>query len=360
MEIHDLAVRLENTPARFTRTKETLSKRKTLKAGEVILFARTLGELLEGGVPILKALEGLESVAPSSEFRVMIAYLKENIQQGESFSAALEQSGKMPVFFYQMVYGGEVSGQVPVVLSEIVRYMEKEQVLKRSIVEALIYPVFIVSVGLVTLGVLTSFVLPRLGAVYQTFGTELPWITRFILASGKAFLPLTVATSCAAGFLFVQHKERLPWHRIPFAGDLAQKFRRIRFSRLLALLLDSGVPVLQALEVMEKTFGDSAMSADITFIKTSLSTGHRFSDCLDGIPWMDPVSRMLVVSGEETGRLSASFLQVSRDTAAEMEARLLIAVKLLEPTLVLLIGASVGLVVVATVLPIFDMSSIVR
>jgi len=366
MEIHDVAIFLEDRGAvsKKTETGPPLTKGR-LKSGELNLFARTLGGLLEGGVPILKALEGLETVAERGVFKRMLAELQENVRRGVGLSEALERSGVVPAFFYQTVYGGEVSGRVPMVLSELAKYLEKEDTLKRSVRDALVYPAFISAVGFVTLGVLTCFVLPKISTVYEGFGTTLPFITRLILGLSKFFLPMTAVLVLLVAYSIVTLRKQ-KWvaakflYKMPFIGDFFQGFIRVRFSRLLSLLLESGIAVLEALSVVEKTFEIPFLRQDVVSIKNSLAVGRGFSDCLDKVEWMDPVSRMLIVTGEETGRLSASFFQIARDTESNLEARIQLVVKLLEPVLILVMGLSVGFVVMGTVLPIFDMSSIIR
>ncbi len=366
MEIRDVAVFLEErgSTQKKSEVKPDATKGR-LTAGELNLFARTLGGLLEGGVPILKALEGLETVAAGGKFKGMLVDVQESVRRGVGLSEALEQSRVVPAFFYQSVYGGEVSGRVPMALSELAKYLEKEETLKRSVRDALVYPVFISVVGFVTLGVLTCFVLPRISTVYEGFGTKLPLITRLILASSKVFLPAMAILALVGGYFAAALRKRKGviakfLYKAPFAGDFFQGFVRVRFSRLLSLLLESGIPVLEALSVVEKTFELPFLRQDISAIKNSLAAGHGFSHCLDRVGWMDPVSRMLVVTGEETGRLAAAFFQIARDTESKLEARIQLIVKLLEPALILVMGLSVGFVVMGTVLPIFDMSSIIR
>ena len=365
MEVHDVALFLENGRSVKPRANDPLSlKSRTLRTNELCLFAQTLSGLLDGGVPILKALEGLEKVASGPEFKSMLAEVQEDIRQGAGFSNALEKGRKTPAYFHQTVYAGEISGQVPGILGELAKYMEKEQALKCGIRDALVYPAFIVSVGFVTIGVLLCFVLPKLRSIYEEFGTKLPLITTVILGFSRFFLPLTVLAAAAGIFFMLSLKKSgnlsLAIYKTPFFGDFFKRFVRVRFSRLLSLLLESGIPVLDALEVVEKTFDDDFLKEDVRSLKGSLASGLGFSDCLDQVEWMDPLSRMLIVSGEETGRLGASFFKIARDTEIALEAKIHLVVKLLEPGLIVVIGIAVGFVVIGTVLPIFDMSSIVR
>lgn len=363
MEIHDIVFSQAVEEPRRKKEIVPVSVKK-LSANELELFARTLSSLLEGGVPILRALDSLKKVASSTGLKNLLAVIQEDIRRGAGLSESLERSGAVPDYFYQTVYGGEVSGRVPMVLAELALYLGKEEALKRSVRDALVYPAFILAVGFVTLGFLTGFVLPKLGAIYDQFDTELPFMTTIILGFSKAFLPVTIILSAAVTFFVASLKKKgkiaLIIYEAPFFGDFFKRFIRVRFSRLLSLLLDSGVPVLEAITVVEKTSSDSFIQKDVAFLKQSLATGNGFSSGLDKIGWMDSISKMLIITGEETGRLGVSFFQIARDTEAELEARIHLVVKLLEPTLILFMGLAVGFVVIATVLPIFDMSGVVR
>lgn len=364
MEIQELAIVLENRRAQHVTDAKSVPSTRKLRPSDLDLLARTLGGLLEGGVPILKALEGLEHAAHKPDIKNLLNQLQENVRRGVSFSEALEKQGAVPSFFYQTVYAGEISGRVPQVLGELSKYIEKEEVLKRSIREALVYPCFILVVGFITMAVLTCYVLPKLSGVYAQFGSELPAITRVILLLSKLFLPasalLAVLIIGLVGSLKKTGNTSQVLFKIPIFGAFCCSAVRVRFCRLLSLLLESGTPVIEALRVVEKTFGDRSIQKDIANLREALTKGGGFASYLGHVAWFDSLSKMLVTTGEETGRLSSAFFQVARDTEVELEAGLKMATKLIEPALMLLMGLSVGFVVIGTVLPIFDMSAIVK
>lgn len=364
MEIQDIALVLEGGRVEPAQRERKIAGEKRLKASDLDLFARTLGGLLEGGVPILRALEGLEVAAHKSQLKNILSHLGENIRRGASFSDSLKTHKAIPSFFYQTVYAGEVSGRVPQVMAELSRYIEKEEALKRSIREALVYPAFILGVGFITMAVLTSYVLPKLSGVYAQFGSELPAITKAILFLSKLFLPISILSFVIVLVAAASLKKSRSLHHVlfkmPFVGIFFSATIRVRFSRLLSMMLESGIPVLEALRVVENIFTDVTVQRDVAMLREEVAKGGSFSAYLGRVSWFDALSRMLVSTGEETGRLSAAFYQIARDTEADLEDRLKMAAKLLEPTLILLMGLSVGFVVIGTVLPIFDMSGIVR
>lgn len=369
VEIHDFLSASEPAPASRPPTispKSSIPEAKSeLSGSELILFTRTLGGLLEGGVPILRALEGLQAIAGPGRLKKMLGHVGERIRHGSGFADALRTSQAVPAFVHRTVHAGEMSGKVAVILMEISRYAEKERALRRSLREALIYPAFIVVSGFITLAVMAFFVLPRLRTVYDGFETELPWITKLVMALGDLFLPAIAAMAAAAWLAIVRAKNKKfgiahSLRRIRFIDRWLCGAARARFARLLSLLMESGIPILQSLEAVEKNFSDPSIRHDIAAIQKALREGRSLSSCLSNVEWMDPVSRMLIASGEETGRLESAFLQVAQDTEAELEVGVRQVMKLIEPGLIFVIGLVTGFVVIGTMLPIFDMSGLVQ
>lgn len=338
---------------------------KPLKLRELKIFASGLSQLLDGGVPVLKALKGLEKMNGPARFKSFISRIILSLEQGMGLAQSLENTGAVPAFFSQSVFAGEASGATAGILKELAEYLGKEEALKRKIREAVIYPAFILSMGILTLAVLFQVVLPKLAGIYRDFGTELPLITRMVLAAGKIFPAVSAAaglTLCCA-FLFLKRKKqkliRL-FLKVPPAGELALEFTRIRFAKMFSLLVESGIPVMEALGIIRKTFHGSFFESDIEAVREKLAEGRSFKDSLAGIRWMDSFSGMLVASGEESGRLTRIFAQIAQDTQAVIESRIEWMLKLLEPILIVTIGLVIGFVVIATVLPIFDISGLMQ
>lgn len=330
------------------------------------MLASSLSRLLEGGIPILKSLEALEKSCHERSLKSFLQEIQEQIRQGKSFSQALdEKTGRVPPYFVQIVRAGEMAGAMPKVLEELSQYLEKEEALKQKVREALAYPAFILLMGMATLAVLIKFVIPKLATVYEDFGGRLPLLTQLLLQISRAFPLLLIAGVISAaffGYLIMQHRpliSRILFH-LPVAGKLFQSFVRVQFSRLVSLLLESGVTILETLEITAKTFAQSFIQQDLFRLKQDLAEGKGFKAGMAGIVWMDELSKMLIVSGEESGRLGQAFDQISRDTQSQMESQIQWMVKLIEPALILGVGLIVGIVVIATVLPIFDMGGLIK
>ncbi len=341
-------------------------RRKNLKAQELCFFATNLSELLEAGIPMLRALEGLQkSSAGKSRLGSFIEKSKNEIMQGSQLSKALEGTGMAPAFFSQVVYAGEISGKTAPVLAELAHYLEKEAALRRKIGQALVYPAFILLTGFATLIVLLQFVIPRLAGIYSDFGSELPRITKFILSLNHLALPLTVIFLVGLFGLFIFNL-KMPEilheviQRLPVTGTLAKEKVLIQFSRLFSILIESGVPILEALQTISGTFDNPSLKKQILLVREELAHGSRLSKSLDKTSWMPLFSKMVVECAEESGRLGPSFAQIAGDSQTRLESRMEFMVRLLEPALILGIGLIVGFVVIGAILPVFDISGIIK
>jgi len=328
------------------------------------LFSSSLARLLQGGVSLLRALEITGREFSKGSFQAILSGIKESIQQGQSLSGALRSSSSFPLYFVQMVEAGELSGTLDKVLESLSEHLEKEEERRRKIKEALAYPVLVLSLGLVTFGVLLKVVLPKIAQVYEDLGGELPGITKGILLLSHAFLPVALGGILVVGLLFFALKRSkdslFPYLlKLPFLGKFLRKTKLMQFSSLLSLMLQSGIPILQAVESTGKTFGRGG-EKDFLQIRESLSQGKSLSQTLEGIPWTEESALALILSGEESGKLPEALSQISKEAQKEIESQAHLLLKLLEPSLILGIGLLVGFVVVSAILPILEMNTLVR
>ncbi len=365
MSLNELSLLIAQSETRDKKdlTAKPLKQQLTLR--DILFFTESLARLLQGGVPILQALESLHAATKSKKIRLVLTRLLESLRQGAGFSEALQNTGAVPAFFFQIVYAGEISGSLSQVLEELARYLTKEEALKNKIGEAVAYPVFLLFMGLSTLGVLLQVVIPKLARIYRDFGADLPAITKLILGLSHFFLPVLalffVVVSLSI-FLFFKQKQNFMniFYTLPVIRSFLGILTLIQFARLLSLLLQNGISIVPALEITEKTFAITVPKKEIGRIKNRLQQGDCFSDCIQDIFWMDSLSKMLLMSGEKAGKLAESLDHVAKDSATRLEAKIQIAVKLLEPGLILTIGIVVGVIVVGTVLPIFDISGVLQ
>lgn len=334
---------------------------------EVRLFASALASLLEGGIPLLKALEvlGRES-GRSLKRREILARITGRVRQGSGFSQALEKEPRsFPSYFVQMAAAGELSGNLVTVLRLLAVHLEKDEERRRRIVEAAAYPCIVLSLGAVTFAVLLKFVIPKIASVYEDFGGELPGITRFVLALSRMFLPLTAAamiTSAAGIFFLRRHRHQIPQLliRLPAAGPLLARSLLAKFAALLALELKSGIPVLAALDSVRMTVSWNFFQGDLLKARQGLAQGGLLADSMRSFVWVPESACVLLQAGQEAGRLPEALEQIGREASADFETQVQFVLKILEPVLIVGVGGLVGFIVLSAILPILEMNTLVR
>ena len=347
-----------------TERKEKSVGRR-LKAGELYLFSSIASRLLEGGVPLLRCLEILQKEFKRPSLKKVPGLLEERIRQGESLAGALEHSGAFPFYFVQMIRAGEVSGNLAGILARLSVHIEKEESAGRKIREALAYPSLVLILGFVTVFILLKVVIPKLAGVYEGFGQNMPWVTQAALAlSGHFFLlALILAGIIILGGLFVKQNSEAVFSflsKAPVLGPWIRARLLNQLSSLLSLLLNSGIALLEALEIAAKTFSFSHYRNRIQEIRMSLSQGEGFAQAAAGRLDLEESTAALLLSGEESGKLAEALGQISRETEQRVEAGVSFCLKLLEPMLILGVGLVVGFIVISTLLPILQMSELMQ
>lgn len=347
-------------------SEESTGQRLRFKRKPLRLFTQTLARLVHGGVPVLRALALLREQATNAKHQNILLKIEAAIMEGKSIAAALRAlPGTFPQYFVQMVAIGESSGTLDEVLAALARHLENEEERSRKIREAAAYPCFILMTGIGTLVVLIQGVMPKVMTMYQDFDGELPGLTKFTLAL-MDFLPLFAVLLVLAVFTFVllgikRRIDWIPWLlRAPGFGKLISSRLLVRFASLFSLLLQSGVPLLQAFDMVRQSFPGKTFEKLFDQIQTDLTKGEGISKVLQTMPWMPQEALALVVAGEETGRLSEALGQIAADAQKDFDAAVQVMLKLLEPALILGVGLVVGLVVISMLLPVFELNQLLR
>ncbi len=335
-----------------------------MRAGELGQLSFSLARLLKGGVSLLRALKVLEEAFQSKTAKVFLKSIREQASQGRSLSDAMASFPQsVPAYFVQTLKAGEISGNTAQVLEELSLYLEKQESLKQKVMMAAAYPLFIVAAGIATLGVLGKFVFPKIMGIYDDFGGELPGLTKMVLALSPCLFPAAVLlfTGLAGMAWYLRQNGRwagvllaVPWVRGIFRAIIL-----IRVSRLAGIMLESGIVILETVQMMERTFEIKRLRCDLALLKSKLTQGLTLSQGLAGADWVDPISRMLIMSAEESGELADTLNRIAKANEAQLEMTLQTAMKLMEPCLILAVGLVVGLMVAAMILPIFEIGNLV-
>lgn len=335
---------------------------------EITAFTRELSALLGASIPIPQALDGLGAEEENPALRALVLKLCEGVRKGASLSAALEEHPDLFSRLYvSMVRVGEEAGALPQVMSDLADLLEHEDEVRGEVVSAVAYPAFVLGFGVFTVIVLLAVVLPRLFGMLQEMLPVLPLPTLILLQLSKFlsryWAPLIVA--CVGGYLGIRRWLRTEagaelwdgWKlRLPVLGPVMQAAALGRFARTLGTLAKSGVSLLPALRIVEDTIGNRVLGKQIARVAEETRGGDSLAAPLRKLGIFPRAVVQMIEVGEETGRLDQMLLKVAEIEERHMRARTKTVVSLLAPALILIVGALVGFMVIALLLPIFKMS----
>jgi general secretion pathway protein F len=325
---------------------------------------RQLSTLLSSGVPLMDALNSL-SEENKGYWKNMLVNIKEKVAGGSSLSKAMEEYGNIfPAFFVNMVAAGEASGNLDKVLSRMSGFLEAQENLKSKVRASMIYPVFMICVGFIVLSFLFTFVIPKITRIFKDTATALPFITVVLITISDIFqrywwLLIGLLLGGITGFKRMREKNRVFIDKLilRLPGNILQSLYYGRFARTLGFLLEGGLPVLRALELSAKSIGNQVLEMKVMEAGKHVAEGARLSASLEGFP---PVLLQLISTGERSGQLIDILKNAADSYEEEFSRRVQKALSLLEPAMVLFMGLIVGIIVLAVLLPIFQLNQLVK
>ncbi len=350
------------------------AKLRKVKTADLLVFTRQLSTIVSAGLPLLQGLDILADQTEDPNFSAVINSIAQDVEAGETFSDALRKYPRaFPELYVSMVRAGEAGGDLDGVLMQLADYLEASEDLKRRIRSAMTYPVVAFSMIILIATGLVIFVVPQFAEIFGSFGKKLPAPTQFLinlshaLRTVYAWVIIIGSIIGIIAFLRIYGSTEIGRYnldqlklRLPIFGDLIRKVSISRFTRTLSTLIRSGVPILQALEIVEKTAGNEVFARAIRQSGDSVRNGEALSEPLgrSGVfPTM--VVRMIAV-GEKTGELEAMLKKISDFYDSEVRAKVDGLTSLIEPVLIGLMGIVVGSIIVALFLPILQLSSLVQ
>jgi type II secretory pathway component PulF len=343
-----------------------------IKSKQITIFSRQLASLLKAGVPILRALNIISEQSNNPNFKAVFFQINRAVKEGATFSSALS---KYPAVFsplyIAMIRTGEDSGSLPQVLLRIAEYRVKDEEMYSRFKMAMVYPVLMMVVGIGTIVFMLTFVLPRLMNIYSTMGQSLPLPTRILIAISTGLREkggLILIGVAAAIFLFRQQAQtkagKLAFGamalRVPVLGALVQKAELARFSRTLELLLKSGLPILRALSISLPVLNNEVIKNYLNKSYKGLEQGGSFAASLRDSRLIPPFMSNLVSVGEESGKIDDALREIADSYEKDTDDSLRISNSLIEPVMMLVMGLIVGFIVMAMLLPIFEMNMMVK
>ncbi len=335
---------------------------------DVTAFTREMGALLGAAIPIPQALDGLGEEEENPALRAIVLNIAESVRKGAALSAALEEHPKLfSKLYVSMVRVGEEAGVLPKVMADLAELLEHEDELRGEVRAAVAYPVFVLGFGCVTVTVLLTVVMPKLFSMLTEMATSLPLPTIILLrVSGFIqawWIPLLVgAVGAGAGLRWYLRSPRgaEKWDgfklKLPVLGGVYRAAALSRFARTLGTLARSGVSLLPALKIVEHTIGNLVLGKLISQVAEETRGGDSLATPLRKLGIFPKTVVQMISVGEESGMLPEMLLKVADIEERHMRARTKTLVSLLAPALILVVGAMVGFMVIALLLPIFKMS----
>jgi type IV pilus assembly protein PilC len=337
-----------------------------VKSKVLTTFTRQLATLVDAGLPLLRGLRVLEKQEKNVTLRNIIGELGTSIEGGSTFSEGLAQHPKVFNRLYvNMVKAGELGGVLEVVLNRLSEFMEKAQKIKGKVIAAMFYPVAVLVVAVVIMGVLMIYVIPQFKSVFSGMlnGQDLPAFTRFVLGISDAikdhFLVTTgiIALIVIIFMLLIRTKlGRRIFDKIklkmPVFGPVISKVAISRFTRTLGTLVSSGVPILQALTIVKETSGNVIVGAAVSAVHESVKEGETITAPLEASNVFPPMVISMVDVGEQTGALPEMLLKIADNYDEEVDNAVAAMTSLLEPIMIVFLAVVVGSIVIAMFLPL--------
>jgi general secretion pathway protein F len=335
---------------------------------DVLQFTQDLAAMLSSGLPVDRALSILLEVTEKRRMLDVVSDVRKLVQAGSYLSDAMARHPEaFSDFYVSMIRAGEAGGVLDAVLERLGEFLESSQELVDYIKSALVYPLFLVFVGGLSVIILMTYVIPRFSVIFEDLGGAIPPSTQLLLASSEllrgywwALLPGVVL----AVFGFSRYaatpggKARVDRVklRLPLVGELIRKIETARFARTLGTLVKSGVPILQALSLVRDTISNSVISRAMQRVHARVQEGERMSRPLAETGHFPAMAVQMITVGEESGRLEEMLLRVADNYEKLVRNLVKRLISMLEPTLILVMGVVVGFIVISMLMAIFSMN----
>ncbi len=334
---------------------------------DVLLFSRQLHTLLKAGVPILRALAGLQESTVNSTFARVLQELRTALDGGRELSAAMRRHGEVfNPFYISMVRVGELTGRLDEIFLRLFHHLDFERVTREQIKAALRYPTFVVIAIVVAVAIINLWVIPAFAKVYAGFNTELPLLTRVLIHTSEFFVqswPLMLAATAAlvVGFRYAIRTEvgKYRWDRfklrLPIVGDIVRKATLGRFARSLALAVKSGVPIVQGLTVVAQVVDNDYIAARIHQMRDGVERGETILRTAVTAGIFTPVVLQMIAVGEETGAVDELMQEIADMYDREVEYQVKNLSAQIEPILIVSMGVLVLILALGVFLPMWDL-----
>ncbi|MFQ5508490.1 MAG: type II secretion system F family protein [Leptospirillia bacterium] len=338
---------------------------------DVVIFTRQFSTMIDAGLPLVQCLDILGNQSENPALAKVINEARLEVEAGSTYADALRKHPKaFDELYVNMVAAGETGGILDIILSRLAKHMEKAIALKKKIKGALVYPSAIVGIAVIVMAVLMIFVIPVFAQMFSDFGGTLPGPTQLVLSMSD-FVVANIWYMVIGLILFAVGVKRFYKTKVgrynmdkvalmlPVFGDLLKKAAVAKFTRTLGTLISSGVPILDGLEIVASTAGNKVVEEAVMYSRSSISEGKDVAGPLAETKVFPPMVTQMIAVGEATGAMDTMLSKIADFYDEEVDEAVSALTSLLEPMLMVFLGVTVGFIVVAMYLPIFEMAAIV-
>jgi type IV pilus assembly protein PilC len=346
-------------------------RRKKVKAKDLAIFTRQFSVMIDAGLPLVQCLEILAQQQENKYFATVLTQTRQDVEEGSTLASAMAKHPKVfDQLFVNMIEAGEAGGILDLILQRLSTYIEKIVKLRRDVVSAMIYPAAVVVIAIAVIAVIMVFVIPSFQSIFTGLlgpGEQLPLPTRIVvgisdfLASiyGFVILGVIVGAVVAVRAYYKTPKGRRQIDglmlKIPILGAILRKIAVARFSRTLATLLSSGVPILQSLDITARTAGNVILEEAITKIRVGVERGESVVEPLKATEVFPNMVAQMVGIGEQTGALDSMLGKIADFYEQEVDSAIAGLLTLIEPVMIGFLGVTIGSIVISMYLPLFTL-----
>lgn len=338
---------------------------------DLVVFVRQFATMIDAGLPLVQCLELIASQQANKKFKEILTDIKDHVAGGATFAQALERHPKVfDTLFVNLVAAGEVGGILDTILNRLAAYIENNAKLARQVKSAMAYPIGITAVAGIVIFVLLRFVIPSFEKMFANMGGQLPGLTQIVIGMSHWLAANTVPVLLGvAGFVYVfkkiisTDKGRLAFDglllKLPLFGSLLKKVAVARFTRTMGTMLSSGVPIVEALQIVSKASGNKVIEDALMEVREKVSSGSRMADPLAKAEIFPNMVVQMIAVGEQTGAMDVMLGKIADFYDDEVEAAVGSLTSLMEPMMMVILGGIVGTILVAMYLPIFSIAGTV-
>jgi general secretion pathway protein F len=351
--------------------QQSFTFRRSMSAADLALVTRQLATLVQSALPLEEALLAVSEQSETPRVKSILLGVRSKVMEGHTLADGFADFPKaFPEIYRATVAAGEQSGHLDAVLERLADYTESRQELRQKVQNAMIYPVVLTTLALTIVGGMLVYVVPKVVSVFANTGRELPALTRFLIALSDflrdygIFLVIALALAAwAVRRVLKQPGPRLTWHtlllRLPIVGRLVRGFNTARFTRTLSILTGSGVPVLEALRISAEVVTNVPMQAAVQEAAARIREGAPIGKSLAASGHFPPICIHLISSGEASGELETMLSRAAANQEKETDGLIAALMGLMEPALIVTMGAVVLMIVLAILLPIFQLNQLI-